>query len=249
VDNVDFVRIGLVHDDGLTLFRYSARIRRREWLKRGLGYVIMGALVGGPTALMLWNNTSIIASSGVLIGLVMTTRTIFRRSAVMRFRDEHGVFRTVRKRDLATLAIVRGEQPNAWWLSLATADGYANVVGEEALRVLRVALAASLSNISSDVVAEATRFLRDARFSSPMDVFAAVAQQATSYKVQAAPWGTASPGTVYYLPLYQRVALEIASTEALERAAALADAERATDELSDSEIIAEISDSMFPPAT
>jgi hypothetical protein len=72
-------------------------------------------------------------------------------------------------------------------------------------------------NVEPDVLRDALRFLSDHPLGSRNDVYAAIAKEQT-LPGRPRHWGGAARGrSIYALPLYQRLALDIASTEILER--------------------------------
>ncbi len=125
--------------------------------------------------------------------------------------------------------------------------GPIRIVGDDAVTTLRAALAVSIAEVEPSTLQDALRFLY--AHEPPSLSVLCVALAKPDRTAPRRPWlGIVTPeDSIYSLPLFQRVALEIAAMEKLERPAALGDVDGILAELESAEDVAEIADNLLLP--
>jgi hypothetical protein len=228
----------------LDLWRHCARIDRRTQRHHALGLVIMGAMFVVPAALVFVRGVSPVLF-WVPAAAIFLIRPVQGWRGILRCVDDEGHAHSLRKRDLATSTLALDSDHSGWSLLLRTREGPARLRGDDALRALRVTIPGSVYGVTPAVLKEALHFLHDPRLTQISDVFAAVATEDAAMPQSSGWMNVVRPGTVHSLPLHQRVALEIATTELLERPAALDEARQIAAEWATAEEVADISDNLF----
>jgi hypothetical protein len=204
-------------------------------------------LTAVPTGLFLWTHVNPMIAFPILWAPLFLIPTVIGRSVALRRRDKTGQMRDIRKRDLATATLALNSLDGSWSICLNVRDGPVRFVGEEALRVVRSALALSIHDVTPEVLQAAMLFIREPRFASGTNVFAAFATPDAEPPRPARWTPVILPGTIESLPNHHRVALEILSTEILERSQALHDTKQIASEWDSADVIASIADDLFLP--
>jgi hypothetical protein len=246
---VSITRVGARESKDLALWRYGARIAHRTRRLSTIAYaslalppaLAVAATAFGAPALAL-------PMFGAAAAAAIGNRWRLRRRTLLVVVDDAGLTRSISAREVAAAELVRSAATGGWVVRLHAGAVPIEVNGVDAARIVRSALAMRSPDASPETFADAVALLSDPAVKHVGDLFSLAAHEVPRVQSNGGIWGTIIPGSIVDLPAAMRIALEIATTQLLERDD-LDEGRRATlDAWRMATIIADIADNLLLPA-